>query len=162
MEFKKVEQGAAQSAQDKLAGKTGKRPVVLYVEDEEINWALTEKRLRDAYFLTRAADARSTFVALQKQRFDLILLDIQLKGSELDGIQICRILRGKAGSAPVPAYTANVTSDAPIIFMTAYTARYNKAELLAAGGSELIIKPVDFTGLSLAMSRLALRNIKWV
>ena len=42
--------------------------------------------------------------------------------------------------------------------MTAYAARYSKAELLEAGGDELVTKPVDFTRLALVVSRLMVKN----
>ena len=63
---------------------------VLYVEDEDTNWNVTELHLRGKYNLSRARDSQETFEILSKERFDLILLDIQLSGSEYDGIETCK------------------------------------------------------------------------
>ena len=48
--------------------------------------------------------------------------------------------------------------DLPVIFVTAYNARYTREELIDAGGNDLIPKPVDFTRLALTMTRLILRR----
>jgi two-component system response regulator HydG len=130
---------------------------VLYVEDEDTNWEVTEFYLRDRYLLTRARNATECFAALAKGRFDLVLMDIQLSGSDLNGIDVTRILKGKYAGR-VPAYAEGVTTpNLPIIFVTAYTARYNKESLIDAGGADLITKPVNFTALSLAVTRLLMQ-----
>ena len=64
---------------------------ILYVEDEDTNWEVTEFALRDRYKLTRAQNSRDAFKLLSSNRYDLILMDIQLSGSELNGIEITRI-----------------------------------------------------------------------
>src|SRR5262245_50288979 len=85
------------------------RPRILYVEDEDMNWELAEFALRERYHLTRAVDSREVFSLLSKQTFDLILMDIQLSGSDLNGIEITQILRDRY-KKPAPAYANNVTS----------------------------------------------------
>lgn len=133
------------------------RKHILYVEDEDNNWLIAEPNLRDRYHLKRARDAKSAFEAVQAQEFDCVLMDIQLAESELDGIQITQILRGTyPGVLPPYAHTLpDWTRQVPIIFVTAYTARYDRAELVGlGGGSELIGKPVNFVTLALTMSRL--------
>jgi CheY-like chemotaxis protein len=142
--------------------KAAKKPRILYVEDEDTNWEVTELALRDKYDLSRAKDAREAFDTLRVNMatpFDMILMDIQLHGSDLNGIEITQILKGKFPGTP-PDFTAEVdVKGTPIVFVTAYTARYQKEELLQAGGDDLVTKPVDFTRLSLVMSRLTVRQI---
>jgi len=131
---------------------------ILYVEDEDMNWEVTHLSLRDKFSLTRAASAEEAFALLGKQKFDLILMDIQLSGSALNGIEITQILKGLAAQA-TPSFARGADCQgARIIFVTAYSARYTKDELLQAGGDDLITKPVDFTRLSLAISRLLVRE----
>ena len=85
-------------------------------------------------------------------------MDIQLSGSELDGVEITNILK-RLYKEEAPEFTSGVRlQGAPIVFMTAYAARYSKAELLEAGGDELVTKPVDFTRLALVVSRLMVKN----
>ena len=131
---------------------------VLYVEDEDVNWEVTEFSLRSRFSLTRAKSAAQAFEILKNKNFDLILMDIQLMGSDLNGIEITQILRGLYEGV-APDYTRGVSAgEARIIFVTAYSARYGKQELLEAGGDDLMTKPVDFTRLSLVMSRMVVRE----
>ena len=131
---------------------------VLYVEDEDVNWEVAELALRSKFTLTRARTAEEAFRHLSTTSFDLILMDIQLMGSELNGIEITQVLRGNY-KKEVPEYAQGVDADGTkIIFVTAYSARYGKKELLDAGGDDLMTKPVDFTRLSLVMSRMVARG----
>jgi CheY-like chemotaxis protein len=134
------------------------REKVLYVEDEDTNWEVAELSLRGRYDLVRARNARECFELLKKHKYELVLMDIQLSGSELDGVEITNILKGLY-KEEAPEFTSGVRlQGAPIVFMTAYAARYSKAELLEAGGDELVTKPVDFTRLALVVSRLMVKN----
>lgn len=141
------------AGQDKESGQR-----VLYVEDEDVNWEVAELALRSKFQLTRAKTAEEAFSHLSKTSFDLILMDIQLMGSDLNGIEITQILR-RHYDKEIPSYAQGIHADATkIIFVTAYSARYGKNELLAAGGDDLMTKPVDFTRLSLVMSRMVARD----
>ncbi len=143
----------------KRVGSDEEKQKILYIEDEEINWDVARLSLRERYSLTRATTSEEAFALLARQKYDLILMDIQLTGSELDGIEITRILRGLMDQSKIPVFAQKADCQgARIIFMTAYSARYSKDELLQAGGDDLITKPVDFTRLSLAMSRLLVRE----
>jgi two-component system sensor histidine kinase BarA len=132
---------------------------ILYVEDEDTNWEVTEFALRDRFKLVRAKDDREVFALLAAEKYDLILMDIQLSGSRLSGIEITQILKGNY-TKEIPEFAVGITAhDTPIIFVTAYTARYKKDDLLKAGGDDLIAKPVDFVRLSLSMARLMVRTL---
>lgn len=137
----------------------GERRRILYVEDDDVIWEVAEFALRKDYDITRARNARETFDLLARNKYDLILMDIQLAGSDLDGIAITRLLKGRYDGA-VPSYANGIGAQgAPIIFVTAYTSLYKKEDLERAGGDERISKPVDFTRLSLAMTRLLVRDL---
>jgi len=134
------------------------KPRVLYVEDEDINWEIAQHELSDKYELSRAMTAREAFGLISLNTYDLILLDIQLSGSDIDGIKVARLLKGQPVADP-PAYSRGVRAEeTPIIFVTGYTARYPREELIAAGGAEMIAKPVDFTRLPLVMARVRGRS----
>lgn len=146
------------SSKSSSAASAAVREKVLYVEDEDTNWEVAELSLRGRYDLVRARNARECFELLKKHKYELVLMDIQLSGSELDGVQITNILKGLY-TEEAPEFTSGVRlQGAPIVFMTAYAARYSKAELLEAGGDELVTKPVDFTRLALVVSRLMVKN----
>lgn len=127
---------------------------ILYVEDEDTNWEVAQLWLRDKFNLTRAKNDREVFELLGKEKFDLILMDIQLSGSTLNGVDITKILRGR-GISQVPLFAQNIgCNDARIIFVTAYSAPYSRSELVQAGGDEMLAKPVNFRRLSVAISKL--------
>jgi CheY-like chemotaxis protein len=130
---------------------------VLYVEDEDINWQIAAPSLRDKYNLHRAKDARDAVNLIKAEKYDCILMDIQLVNSYLDGIQLTQVLRGRY-SGTLPDFARELPPwvfDVPIIFVTAYTARYSRDDLVqGSGGSELMGKPVNFVALALTISRL--------
>lgn len=130
---------------------------ILYVEDEDANWQVTELHLRGRYDIRRALNSTEALAMLEREEFDLILLDIQLSGSPLDGIQICRTIR--SGVRPGIPRREEIMKT-PIVFVTAYSARYDKPALLEAGGDDVVTKPVDYTRLLLVSSRLMVRSAR--
>jgi CheY-like chemotaxis protein len=136
----------------------GARQSVLYVEDDDTNWEVAEFNLRKRFHMARANTDERAFAMLRSRPFDVILMDIELAGSTLNGIDITRVLRGTYGGV-LPKYAEKVLLSTPIVFVTAYAARYDKRELLQAGGDDRITKPVNFTGLALVMARLLVRNV---
>ncbi|MBN2525059.1 MAG: response regulator [Deltaproteobacteria bacterium] len=134
---------------------------VLYVEDEDANWNVAELHLRDKYNIKRAKNATEAFELLKKEKFNLILLDIQLAGSAFDGIQVCRILR-RHPDQRIPSMAKDLQCDKiPIVFVTAYSERYSKDYLTKeVGGDDVVTKPVDFTRLTLVSSRLIIKSIR--
>ncbi|MBN2716155.1 MAG: response regulator [Deltaproteobacteria bacterium] len=133
---------------------------ILYVEDEDANWNVAELHLRDKYEIKRAKNATEAFALLGEERFNLILLDIQLAGSTHDGIEICRILK-QHPLQKIPAAARSLQCQSvPIVFVTAFSERYSKEYLLEIGGDDMITKPVDFTRLTLVSSRLIIRSIQ--
>jgi len=130
---------------------------VLYVEDEDENWELAQLWLEGRYELLRARDARSTceVVRAAGRTLHAILMDIQLSGSALDGIQLTRLLRGTLPPDELPADVGEVpVVQVPIYFVTAYGGRYQEDELRAAGGTRLLPKPVDFDSLAEVLDAL--------
>ncbi len=143
-------------------GTEKKQDVLLYVEDEADNREVASLRLRRRYDLLLAENDEQACEILTTRGPELsaILMDIQLKGSVLDGIQLVKLLRGKLERAGLPAYAARVPvlKDVPVLFVTAYAARYTEADLLAAGGNRLVTKPVNFGELTLALVDLHLKR----
>jgi CheY-like chemotaxis protein len=134
---------------------------VLYVEDNDENWNIVKLRLSRGYDLVRASTDREACDALREpDRFYAVLMDIELGGSRMNGIQLTRLLRGKLQVVEVPEYARTVpASDVPIMFVTAYGGAYKQQELFDAGADHVLVKPVDFTKLSLALANLHLNRI---
>lgn len=138
--------------------------VIIYVEDEDANWATANARLSERYRLLRARDDREACELLSSRGREAVavLMDIELKGSVLSGVDLTRALRGKAKREDLPPYAHNlpVLDTVPILFVTAYAARYDEKELLEAGGSRMITKPVDFVSLLLTLAELCFQKVR--
>lgn len=138
-----------------ISRETGSRPqpalpTILYVEDEDENWTVAELRLRGRFRMVRAATDQEAVRVVRElhQGLHAVLMDIQLRGSELDGIKLCRLFRGSLDDAELPAFAKGCpTITAPIVFVTAYGLRHSEQELRGLGGHMLITKPVDFNRL---------------
>jgi len=101
---------------------------ILVVDDEsELRSGLARAFERDGHRVTAVADGRSAVDRASTQRFDCILLDVAL-GPGLDGIEVCRELRGRH----------NVT---PIIMLTARTSEADAVLGLEAGADDYVTKP---------------------
>lgn len=123
---------------------------VLYVEDNAINSKVVRYGLRGRYDVVVAPTAREAceLVRARHDDFIAVLMDIELQGSELDGIDLTRLFRGTLGGASLPEYTAGLSSlDIPIIIVTAYVERYTDEYLLEAGANACMRKPLDLSGL---------------
>jgi signal transduction histidine kinase/FixJ family two-component response regulator len=131
---------------------------VLYVEDDDDNFRVAELRLREGYDLVRAANAEEACRLLASEtNWSAILMDIELRGSELDGIELTKLLRGRLRGPSVPPFAKDLGPiDVPVIFVTAHGAKYSEATLLLAGAEKVISKPVDFSALNLALTQLHL------
>lgn len=104
---------------------------ILLVEDNVVNRRLAEFLLRSQGYLVReAASAHEAFEALNVERFDLILMDVQLP--DLDGLEATRRLKAN------PA-----TSHIPVIAVTSYAMKGDQETALAAGCCGYITKPID-------------------
>ncbi|MBD3666357.1 MAG: sigma-54-dependent Fis family transcriptional regulator, partial [Kangiella sp.] len=75
---------------------------ILIVDDESDIRSLTAGILEDEGYETReAADSQSALDALAARRPNLVLLDIWLQGSELDGLQILKKIKENHPEIPV-------------------------------------------------------------
>ena len=101
---------------------------VLIVEDEDANFFLLKEILNKRnYRIIRARDGQEAVDLTNDEKFDLVLMDIQLP--KLNGFEATKIIRKK-------------NSNIPIIAQTAY-ANYNYVvQSLDAGCNDFIAKPI--------------------
>ena len=119
-------------------------PLVLVVDDGEINRALVEAFLSDLDCRLRSAeDGPSALAAIDKETPDLVLLDVQMPG--MDGYEVCR--RIKAGPRGRLL---------PVVMLTALDNSNDRVLALEAGADDFMSKPVDRVEL-VARVRSALR-----
>ncbi|MEC9466428.1 MAG: response regulator [Myxococcota bacterium] len=132
---------------------TGPKKRILYVEDILTNWEICKIHLEDSYEMHHAGTTFAAIDQLKAHDFDLILMDIELQGSDMDGITLTQALKGKL-EAPPPYVQEVGTIETPIIFLTAYTSVYGRSTAHKAGGIDLFSKPVDFEGLKRSIERV--------
>jgi CheY-like chemotaxis protein len=140
--------------------RTTPREQLLYVEDDDSNFRVADLRLSTVYELIRAENSEQACRVLRDRGDELsaILMDIELRGSDLNGVDLTKLIRGKRAELTLPAYAQATPTlmQVPIIFVTAHGAKYSDAHLLFAGGDKVISKPVDFSALNLALTQLHL------
>ncbi len=134
--------------------------LVLYVEDEPSNWEVTELRLRRKFKLlwARTDEEACALVRTHGPQLYAVLMDVQLKGSTLDGLALTRLFRGK-DQGPLPAYAQGLPKlECPIFFVTAYGNLHSPEEMREAGGDSHVPKPVDFLKLTLLLAQNSMRQ----
>ena len=81
---------------------------ILVIEDNHDIARLVEMHLQDlSYHVELAADGDTGLARAMQGQYDLIILDIMLPG--IDGLEICRRLRGASNHTPVLMLTAKTT-----------------------------------------------------
>jgi len=109
-----------------MAGKN-----ILLVEDNEVNRRLAGFLLRShGYEVREATTAVAAFEMVDKERPDLIVMDIQLPG--MDGLQATRKLKEQPSTAEIP-----------VIAVTSYAMKGDREKALAAGCAGYVTKPID-------------------
>jgi two-component system, cell cycle response regulator DivK len=104
---------------------------ILLVEDNPVNRRLAVFLLRSqGYQVREATSAQEAFDMLEKERADLVVMDIQLPG--MDGLAATRKLKEQ------PA-----TADIPVIAVTSYAMKGDREKALAAGCAGYVTKPID-------------------
>ena len=103
---------------------------VLIVDDQESNVLLLEEMLREAGYacVTSTTDPRAVVALHRDNRYDLILLDLQMPG--LDGFQVMQGLK-----------TVEPDGYLPVLVVTAQPA--HKLQALQAGAKDFVAKPFD-------------------
>jgi two-component system, sensor histidine kinase and response regulator len=102
---------------------------VLVVDDGIENLRLLSDLLGEHGYEVRAVTTgRQALQAVEHAPPDLILLDINMP--EMNGFEVCRLLRAKDGS-----------KDVPVIFLSALTDTADKVRAFDAGGVDYVTKP---------------------
>ena len=123
---------AQQAQHDEVIHRAGAR--ILVAEDTPVNQRLAQALLgKRGYDVTLADDGRKAISLFQAQRFDLVLMDMQMPN--VDGLEATRAIREWE--------RGNRKSRIPIIAMTANAMEADRERCLEAGMDDFIAKPFN-------------------
>ena len=105
---------------------------ILIVDDVSTNLIILKQTLTmfGGYDVVEAVDGRKAIEEFEKEKPDLILMDIMMP--DMDGLEATTVIKEKTGEG----YT-------PIIFITALSTEDSLVTALAAGGDDFITKPFN-------------------
>jgi DNA-binding response OmpR family regulator len=118
---------------------------VLLVEDDNAIAGTLRLHLEDAgYRLHRESDGLQAIAAIDRKRWDLVLLDLMLPGA--DGWDVCRHLKARH-------------ADIPVIMLSARSAEAHRVLGLELGADDYLAKPFSMLEL-VARVRALLRRVE--
>jgi PAS domain S-box-containing protein len=124
---------------------TGQPPLrVLLVEDNPVNQHVLTLMLQGGgHRVTHAPNGREALLALDREAFDLVLMDLQMP--EMDGLRCARLIRQREKATG---------RRVPIVAVTANALQGERQRCLAAGMDEYLSKPVRNHELVAVIARL--------
>jgi CheY-like chemotaxis protein len=118
---------------------------ILLAEDNTVNQKLAVRQLeRMGYRADVAANGLEVLQALQRQSYDVILMDVQMP--EMDGLEASRAIHEEWPAEQCPR----------IVAMTANGMQGDREECLAAGMDDYLAKPIQINALQEALERAGL------
>jgi signal transduction histidine kinase/DNA-binding response OmpR family regulator len=118
---------------------------ILLAEDNTVNQKVAVNALtRHGHVVVVAADGRQAVTLAQSQRFDLILMDIQMP--EMDGYEATKAIRD---------WELTTGSHIPIVAMTAHAMKTDQEHCLNAGMDGFISKPIHLKDLIRKVAQFA-------
>jgi len=121
--------------------------IVLYVEDDPMNRRVVKDMLAVADVeMVEAENAEIGLAMVERQRFDLILMDLRMPG--MDGLTAIGRIRARSDEV----------RSIPVIVVTADTSEDIQERCLAAGADELLLKPVAMTLMFDAIARVLAKS----
>ncbi|MCK6556126.1 response regulator [Candidatus Binatia bacterium] len=130
------------------------RPLhVLVAEDNTVNQRLACRLLeRQGHTVVLADTGRAALDALDRDRFDLILMDVQMP--EMDGLEATGEIRRRERDGGRSGQAAPPNSRIPIVAMTAHAMKGDAERCLDAGMDAYVSKPVQPTTLFAVIERV--------
>lgn len=122
-----------------------KKPLILVVDDEEVNVRFLKAVLtRRGYEVEAAYDGKEAIEMFEYRIPDLVLLDVMMPG--MDGFEVCRRIKGR-----------EETHFVPVVMVTALDTTQDRIQGIDAGVDDFLTKPIQIEEL-LARVRSCLKN----
>ena len=118
---------------------------ILIVEDNPVNRKLAVRLVeKEGCTATSASTGREAIAALEKERFDLVLMDVQM--AEMDGFEATTAIRAKEW---------DTGAHLPIIAMTAFAMEGDRERCVASGMDGYVTKPIQVKELFAEIKRVS-------
>jgi len=115
------------------------KPKILVVDDEATHRKMIDTVLTaEGYEIHQAEDGTAAVAAVEKQFFDLILMDIRM--GPMDGMEALKRIR-------------EISPGILVVLMTAYASVGTAVEALRAGAHDYLIKPLDIEELKILVKK---------
>lgn len=114
---------------------------VLVVDDEKAVLDMVSEALADKFVVSAVNDGQKAFVAMERLRPDVILLDLKMPG--MDGYDVIQTLKAN-----------QEYKDIPVIFLTSVTDEYTETKCFEAGAEDYICKPFTVNALIARIDRV--------
>jgi two-component system response regulator HydG len=112
---------------------------ILVVDDDAAHRTMLTAVLSEAgYRISQADDGDTACSALEKQIYDLVLMDLRMKRMNGDAAQ---------------KKMARISPNTPVIIMTAYGSVRSAVDLLKAGAHDYLTKPIDIDELKILVAK---------
>ncbi len=106
---------------------------ILLAEDNVVNQVLASRLLeKHGHSVVVVNNGRSALEALDKEKFDLVLMDVSMP--EMDGLETVAAIRAREGATGFHM---------PIIAMTAHAMKGDRERCLEAGMDAYVSKPIQ-------------------
>jgi PAS domain S-box-containing protein len=123
---------------------------VLLAEDNAVNQRLTVRLLeKRGHKVVVAGNGREALEALEKERFDLVLMDVQMP--EMDGLAATVAIREKENGT---------NTHLPVVALTAHAMKGDRERCLAAGMDGYLSKPIRPPELDAILETYAARRLR--
>jgi len=115
------------------------KPKILVVDDEATHRKMIDTVLSaEGYEIHQAGDGRSAVAEVEKQFFDLILMDIRM--GPMDGMEALKRIK-------------EISPGILVVLMTAYASVGTAVEALRAGAHDYLLKPLDIEELKILVEK---------
>ena len=130
---------------NEIKGNVSEGRTVLVAEDVESNFLLLKAIIGKMYNLLHAWNGKEAVEIYEQFQPDLILMDIKMP--IMNGLEATKIIREEE-------------KELPIIMQTAYAFTADRENAMAAGASEVLVKPITLSALRTCLSKF-LPQLQW-
>ena len=122
-----------------------KHKILLVEDDMNLAFVVKDTLVNKDYDVSHLPDGQSALRALNKDKYDLVLMDVMLPG--MDGFSITKQLRQQRNQTP-------------ILFLTAKSLAEDRIRGFEAGADDYLTKPFSIEELTLRIKAILKRTIK--